>query len=204
MCSIPTKSSPHTPKPSPPKHWPQSMAYDEFIASDRSLRSKPKLPAAETAAAGIWCIRNPRAAGRSGCTPAEPYPPSRKIRVDQNVKFYNHAIDKPHTCDLWSSSAFRLLPSAVCLPLQHVMVVRLIKSLTVRSLNAPRLRPFFGGRAQRHSPRCTIGPRASSPAAHRTCQLAAGGDGAAARPAGRWGDGQIAVSARAPLAEERN
>src|SRR5713101_3915237 len=73
------------------------MAYDEFIASDRSLRSNPKLPAAEPAAAGSGCLRNPRAAGRSGCTPAEPYPPSRKIRVDQNVNFYNRAIDKPHT-----------------------------------------------------------------------------------------------------------
>ena len=54
----------------------------EFIALDHGLRRKlPARPQKESARSG--CIRNPRAIGRSGCTPAEPYPPNRKISLKQ-------------------------------------------------------------------------------------------------------------------------
>jgi hypothetical protein len=64
------------------------MASPEFIALDHGLRiSSKKLPAPELSSAGSGCIRNPRAVGRSGCTPAEPYPPNRKSeQIRKNLK----------------------------------------------------------------------------------------------------------------------
>ena len=42
--------------------------------------------AAPLRGAGSGCIRNPRAIGRSGCTPAEPYPPNRKTNLKKKTK----------------------------------------------------------------------------------------------------------------------
>src|SRR6267378_8356204 len=59
------------------------------------------------------CLRNPWTAGRSGCTPAEPYPPDRQVQIymkKRNVPGF--PVDKPHTRPLAaniSPSAFRLL-----------------------------------------------------------------------------------------------
>ena len=53
----------------------------EFVASTRGLRLPARLPAPDRTGAGSGCLRNPRAAKRSGCTPAEPYPLSRTLRV---------------------------------------------------------------------------------------------------------------------------
>ena len=44
------------------------------------------------------------------------------------------AFIRVHTCNQWSSSAFFILPSAFCLLLHPLLVLRLIKSLTVRDL----------------------------------------------------------------------
>src|SRR6267142_4273096 len=44
------------------------------------------------------CLRNPWTAGRSGCTPAEPYPPDRQVQIymkKRNVPGF--PVDKPHT-----------------------------------------------------------------------------------------------------------
>src|SRR3989442_14735155 len=38
---------------------------------------------------GADAFRNPRTIGRSGCTPAEPYPPNRKTMVDQTSSILN-------------------------------------------------------------------------------------------------------------------
>src|ERR1700752_4380930 len=58
---------------------------------------KTKLSTSEQAEAESGCIRNPRAVRRSGCTPAEPYPPNRKGTIHQDFRFRNSPVDKPHT-----------------------------------------------------------------------------------------------------------
>jgi hypothetical protein len=61
-----------------------------------------KTPGARPSWAGSGCIRNPRAAERSGCTPAEPYPLRHTIKMPLTTNFRNLPVDKPHTCNPWS------------------------------------------------------------------------------------------------------
>src|SRR2546428_12617041 len=47
-----------------------------------ACRGIPKeTPDLQKSRPGAGCIGNPRTIGRSGCTPAEPYPPNRKTKI---------------------------------------------------------------------------------------------------------------------------
>jgi len=53
--------------------------HDEFIALVRGLRAATHLePGSGWSRSQAGCYRKPRTDGRSGCTPAEPYPPDRE------------------------------------------------------------------------------------------------------------------------------
>src|SRR5829696_7570390 len=66
------------------------MDSAEFNALTRGLRSiAPGNPWLQRTGARDGCIRNPRTTGRSGCTPAEPYPPSRNPTLTRKEKFAN-------------------------------------------------------------------------------------------------------------------
>jgi transposase len=75
------------------------------------LRSIPenKNPGAGILRAGRECICSPRTAGRSGCTPAEPYPPNRIRTLHPKSHFQNLPVDKPHTRQLAVQAPVSLL-----------------------------------------------------------------------------------------------
>ena len=59
----------------------------EFNALSRGLLRHPKMkPPICYSRPGAGCIGNPRTIGRSGCTPAEPYPPNRRSNIRQRTK----------------------------------------------------------------------------------------------------------------------
>ena len=61
---------------------------DEFSALSRGLlrHSKKKTPDFQPGDRELDALGNPRTIGRSGCTPAEPYPPNRKENLRQGTK----------------------------------------------------------------------------------------------------------------------
>src|SRR3989442_10722627 len=61
---------------------------------------------------GADAFRNPRTIGRSGCTPAEPYPPNRKTMVDQTSSILNLGLTNhiPVICGKPSLSLLARLP----------------------------------------------------------------------------------------------
>ena len=55
-----------------------------------ACRGIPKeTPDLQKSRPGAGCIGNPRTIGRSGCTPAEPYPPNRKTKISHGNKMRN-------------------------------------------------------------------------------------------------------------------
>ena len=85
------------------------MDSAEFNALTRGLRSiAPGNPWLQRTGARDGCIRNPRTTGRSGCTPAEPYPPGRKPTLTRKEKFANALTNHIPVDRGFSVALFRL------------------------------------------------------------------------------------------------
>ena len=86
------------------------MGWHEFNALHRGLHGhrSSKHPNPDHSGVGWDASRNPRTARRSGCTPAEPYPPCRtRIMKTKSSTFKGLPVDNPHTRSLvalWDST----------------------------------------------------------------------------------------------------
>jgi len=61
--------------------------HGEFNALSHGLLRHPKKKTPDLQGRpGVGCIGNPRTIGRSGCTPAEPYPPNRDKNINHLAK----------------------------------------------------------------------------------------------------------------------
>src|SRR6266850_449732 len=84
------------------------------------------------------CLRNPWTAGRSGCTPAEPYPPDRQVQIymkKRNVPGF--PVDKPHTRSLAAKNSLLhpcLRSSVVQLPFLASLVPGFLRDSTLSAV----------------------------------------------------------------------
>lgn len=93
MCSIPTNSLRGRRNEWVEKATRMSLSHSAVACGALQNGSAPDRSGAERG-----CIRNPRTAGRSGCTPAEPYPPNRNEMINRGTPNSRLSLDKPHTC----------------------------------------------------------------------------------------------------------
>ena len=92
------------------------MKYKESFSLSSVICEAPlgKTPTRRTRV-GIGCTRISRTAGRSGCTPAEPYPPNRThtvLRKPKSSKFRRVPVDKPIPAFLRLCIRIRVHPCA--------------------------------------------------------------------------------------------